>query len=443
MTRTAAIAERVLEHVGDEAEAEVVVTAGTDGLTRFANSFIHQNVAEEGVSIRLRVAVDQRVGSATMTGADDGVVGRFVERAIATAALQPVDHDWPGLATSGDVTIPGHEDEATKSCGPGERAELVKAFIDAGQGLNAAGYCQTIANEVAFANSAGHVAGASYTQATLDGIHRTSTSAGSGHATSARIADIDAAAVGGLAARRARDGEGGYDVKPGEYEVVLAPECVATIAVFLAGYGFNAKAHIEGQSFARLGDQQFDEKLHLVDDAGRLGAVGFGFDVEGTPKGQVHLVSSGVTSGLAHDRRTAAKAGERSTGHAVPGGEVFGPFPLNVFVEGGAASVDDMIASVDRGLYVATFNYCRVLDPKTLAVTGLTRNGTFMIENGVITGAVTNMRFTQSFVAALGPGRLLGLGDDGRLADSEFGPAVIHAPSLRLASWHFTGGAAG
>jgi predicted Zn-dependent protease len=167
------------------------------------------------------------------------------------------------------------------------------------------------------------------------------------------------------------------------------------------------------------------------------------FDAEGTAKHPMHLVTSGVTSGLAHDRRTAAKTGEASTGHAVPGSEVFGPIPTNVFVGGSSDSVDDLVGSVERGIYVATFNYCRVLDPKTLAVTGLTRNGTFMIENGAITGAVTNMRFTQSFVNALGPGSVLGLGDDARLADSEFGPGMVSAPTVRLASWHFTGGAEG
>jgi len=98
---------------------------------------------------------------------------------------------------------------------------------------------------------------------------------------------------------------------------------------------------------------------------------------------------------------------------------------------------------VERGLYVATFNYCRILDPKSQVVTGLTRNGTFMIENGRLTDAVTNMRFTQSFLKALAPGRVLGVGNDGRFADNEFGPGSTHVPSLHLAGWNFTGGAEG
>jgi predicted Zn-dependent protease len=127
----------------------------------------------------------------------------------------------------------------------------------------------------------------------------------------------------------------------------------------------------------------------------------------------------------------------------MPANWLFGPLPINLRTIEGTDTVEEMIAGIDRGLYVATFNYCRVLDPKTQVVTGLTRNGTFMIENGAITGAVTNLRFTQSFVEALGVDRVLGIGDDARFADSEFGPGLVWAPSVRLAGWNFTGGAAG
>ena len=203
--------------------------------------------------------------------------------------------------------------------------------------------------------------------------------------------------MGGLAAQRALDAIVPHDIKPGAYEVVLSPECVATIAVFIGYYGLNAKAHLEGQSFAEIGEQQFDRRFDYVDDVTDPQALGVPFDYEGTPKGRLALVAEGVTRSLAHDRRSARKAGVESTGHALPGSEVYGALPYTVFIGGGEDGVESMIASVDRGLYVSTFNYCRVLVPKTLAVTGLTRNGTFMIENGAITGAVTNLRFTQSF----------------------------------------------
>jgi predicted Zn-dependent protease len=146
---------------------------------------------------------------------------------------------------------------------------------------------------------------------------------------------------------------------------------------------------------------------------------------------------------VAHDRRTALRAGTESTGHAIPHGEVFGPFPTNLFIAAGDQTFDDLLGSLDRGLLVTEFNYCRILDPKTQVVTGLTRNGTFLVEKGKITRAVKNLRFTQSFLDALGPGNVKGVESSTRFADGEFGPGMVVAPSIHLAEWNFTGGARG
>jgi len=441
MKRTIELASQVLETVGDRAEAEVVVTGGVSALTRFANSFIHQNVAEEGYSVSLRVAVDGRVNSAATTNLDN--LGEFADNTIEIASLQRVDENWPGLTPPLDVTDPKHYDEATASATPDDRAAKVADFVAAGPDMRAAGFCETVGHSVAFVNTAGHRAMGRYSQATLDGIHQIDGAAGSGHATSKHISSIDGMVVGAMAADRARGGLDAYDIKPGEYEVILAPECVGTIAIFLSFYGFNGKQHADGQSFVQLGEKQLDASINIFDDATDPRAIGVGFDAEGSPRKRLDLVTNGVSEAITHDRRTAKKAGAQSTGHGAPGSEQWGPIATHIFLDGGTTPVDEMIASVERGLYVATFNYCRVLDPKALTVTGLTRNGTFMIENGKITGAVSNMRFTQSFVEALEQGKVEGIGDDARFADSEFGPAMMHVPSLHLERWNFTGGASG
>ncbi len=184
----------------------------------------------------------------------------------------------------------------------------------------------------------------------------------------------------------------------------------------------------------------------MWDDATDGSQAGPGFDAEGTPKRRVDLVEAGRVVGVTHDRRTAATAGHgaRSTGHAVRGGASFGAMATNLFV-GGAnpAPVGDLIASVRRGLLVKDFWYTRVLDPRTLVVTGLTRNGVFLIERGQVGPAVTNLRFTQSPVAAFGPGQVLGVGDDAMLAPGGLHLSWHHAPSLHLAAWNFTGNASG
>jgi predicted Zn-dependent protease len=429
--------------VVDRCDAEVLVDVGTSSLTRFANSFVHQNVSEEVEEVTLRVGSEGRVATSSTTATTAVALARFVEATLETAAAQPIDDGWPGLGGPVESPSVDHWDPETASADPMARAEAVKAFVDAGNGLLAAGYCQTEARHRAYGNTAGRRVQGKFTTAVVDGIHQTGSSAGSGHAAGVSLSSIDAEAVGALAAQRARDSVGSFDAKPGEYQVVLSPECVATIAIFLNVYGFNGKMAEEGMSFVKLGERQFDDTFNLWDGPTDAGALFVPFDTEGTPKQHLDLVKDGVTTSLLHTRRTALKAGTESTGHAVQGAEMWGPFASNLFVGGGDASASDLIAGVGRGIYVSTFNYCRVLDPKTLVVTGLTRNGTFMIENGAIADPISNMRFTQSFVEALGPGKLLGAGDDARYADSEFGPLLVNAPSLLLDSWNFTGGAEG
>jgi predicted Zn-dependent protease len=443
MTEPLEIASRLIDLVGERAEAEAVVQAGSGALTRFANSFIHQNVAEEHLGISLRVAVGDRVATRTTNQADEASLAAAAEDALEIAALQPVDPHWPGLAQPCEAPDTDHYDAATASVEPHGRAEVVREFVAAGEGTAAAGYCDTAATETAFANSAGQRLAGRTTRATVDGIHRTGESAGSAHQTSWRFADLEGASAGALAADRAERGMGAEDLAPGRYEVVLGPEAVASIVAFLSLYGFNGKQVLEGQSFVDMGAQQFDRAISMWDDPAGPGSLGLGFDTEGTPTRRVDLVRDGVTIGVVHDRRTARRLGSESTGHGAPTSPAWGPIAADLVVGGGTSSVEDLVAGVDHGLYVSTFHYCRILEPKSQVVTGLTRNGTFRIERGELAGPVTNLRFTQSFLEALGPGGVLGVGDDLRYADSEFGAGMVRAPSLRLTSWNFTGGAGG
>ncbi|MBW3663807.1 MAG: TldD/PmbA family protein [Actinobacteria bacterium] len=437
-----AIAAQVLD-LAAGVDAEVRVSRRIHGLTRFANSFIHQHVSEDTTTVDLRIAAEGRVASSSITGAlrsDD--LTAFVERTIATAGLVPVDPDWPGLG--GPVDEPTASPSPEPEIDPDARAQVVAEFVDAGaDGTNAAGYVDTDHVRGVYLNSHGRRASGAYRRATADGIHRTDTSAGYAHATTRSVADLDGAELGARAADTAARGRDPGAIEPGAYEVVLAPECVAEMVSFLIYDGFNAKAYLEGQSFVRLGEQQFDPLIDLVDDATDARAVGLQFDADGTPKRRLHLVRDGVTEALTHDRRTANRAGAASTGHALPGGAMWGALATDVFVRPGDRSVQDLIADVDDGLYVTTFNYVRELDPKTQVITGLTRNGVLRIRGGELGAAVRDLRFTQSSVVALAPGNVLGVADDARFAASEFGEAIVHTPSVRLARFTFTGGEAG
>jgi predicted Zn-dependent protease len=394
--------------------------------------------------IHLRLAVDGRVAETSGNQSDDASLDRLVQSTLDAAALQPVDPGWPGLAPPATAPDVDHWDAATATAEPDARADRVGSFVRAAGELESAGYCSTEGVEIAFANSAGQRLTGRATMATLDGIARTGTSDGSGRASSRRLADLDGDAIGRLAVERARTSANATDLEPGRYEVILSPDCVLDLLFFLSLYGFNARAVEEGRSFARVGEGQFDESLSLADDVTHPMAAGIGFDAEGTPKRRVELIRRGVTAGLVHDRRTAKALGAESTGNAVPGGGSFGAVPANLVLEPGTASPDELIGAVERGVLVTDFWYTRILDPRTQVVTGLTRNGVWLVEHGRIVRPVTNLRFTQSFVEALGPGAVRGVGSDLTLVGGgTFGVGAYAVPSLHLASWNFTGNAQG
>ncbi|MDQ2964856.1 MAG: TldD/PmbA family protein [Chloroflexota bacterium] len=445
-TDAQAIADRVVELVRSKApaaESEVTVRGGTDALTRFANSFIHQNVSESVSHVLLRVAVDGRTAATSLDGpTDDETLGRMIDGVLEAARVRPEDPEWPGLAPRVEAPRVDHWDEATAAASPDERARRVRDFVDAAGGLETAGACSTAAEIVAFANSAGQRLSGRATVADLDGIARTPTSDGSARMASVRLDPIRGGVLGKQAAVKARGAADPADLEPGRYEVVLEPYCVANIVQFLFVYGFNGRAVEEGRSFVKFGETQLDESIDLRDDVTDPQQVGVPFDVEGTPRRRVDVVVHGVTKAVLHTRRTAARAGVESTGHALEGAEQWGALPTNTVLAPGARPPEALIAGVKRGLLVTDLWYTRVLDPRTLVVTGLTRNGVWLIEDGRIVRPVKNLRFTQSFVEAVGPGAVRGIGSDTSLMTGGLGGAYV-VPSLHLASWNFTGGAQG
>ena len=417
-------AEHVLELVrtqASDAEAEVTVERGTAALTRFATSFIHQNVAEETNHVVLRVAIDGRTATARLDGpADAAALVRLVEGALESARVRPVDPDWPGVAPIAAAPDVDHWDEATAAATPDDRARLVGDFVAAANGLETAGACSTSATTVAFANSGGQRLTSRTTRASLDGIARTGSSDGSGRASSATISAIDGRQVGERAARKAGESRDPSDLEPGRYEVVLEPQCVTNMLQFLFVYGFNGKPVEEGRSFVRFGEAQFDKSITLSDDVTDPRMVGIGFDIEGTPKRRTDVVRDGITSAVLHTRRTARKAGTESTGNAVEDGDAWGALAGNPALSPGDRTDEELIRRVGRGLLVTDFWYVRILDPKTQVVTGLTRNGVWLIEDGRVVRPVSNLRFTQSYLEALGPGAVRGIGRERALIPGGF-----------------------
>jgi predicted Zn-dependent protease len=229
---------------------------------------------------------------------------------------------------------------------------------------------------------------------------------------------------------------------------VLEPAAVSSLLLFTASHGFGAQQVMDGCSFlsGRLGEPVFGANVSVADDAFHPLAVGPVFDGVGMPRQRVALVERGVAKGLVHDQSTAKRAGCASTGHAQPQPSRDGPYAGNLVLEtgggGGAGAsastgTDDLIRGVKRGLLVTQFHYSNVVEPTKLTLTGMTRNGTFLIENGEIVGAVKNMRYTESLVEAFG--RVSAMGGDATLASALFGGWVV-VPSVRIEGFGFSSG---
>jgi predicted Zn-dependent protease len=310
--------------------------------------------------------------------------------------------------------------------------------------MNAAGYCSTYLNNLFIWNTNGLNSSDTSESAFIDGIFRTDTSAGSSHRGAVDIKDLNASRTGKEAAKLALDSQNPTDIDPGKYEVILGHEAVSTILIFLSVYGFNAKSKIDGMSPLLIGENQFDEKITLIDTPEDEDSIGFKIDATGAKKHNLEVIKNGIPKTYFHTRRTSKELDMENTQHELLGwGHNFGGIATNLNLNTGHTSHDDMISGVKRGIYINEFWYCRVLDPITQVVTGLNRNGSFLIEDGKITKPIGRLRFTQSFITSLGQGNVISVGNTSRYADSEFGEGMLKVPELHLKEFNFTGGVSG
>lgn len=448
MTAREDLAARVLELAasvaGAGAQAEVHVSSQVRGLTRFARSYVHQNVVDTSERIRLRVLVDGSWAAVSTDRADSDALVASVEAAVAAARIRPADPGFPGFAPAAPVGSAGNWDDATADATPDQRAAVVREFVDAAGGLETAGYVETLRTEAVYANTLGQSVAGRCTGCAADGIARVPGADGVARQGGFRLGDLAGGDLGRVASAKARAGADPVDLPPGDYEVVLEPSCVADLLHFLLDYGFNGRMVAEGRSFLRPGERQFDPALRLWDGSADEQSTILPYDAEGTPRRRLDLIADGVSAAVVHDRRTAAAAGTGSTGHAVEGGERFGPEPTQPRVGAGSGgSAADLAAGMGRGLLVSDFWYTRILDPRTAVVTGLTRNGVWLVEDGQVVSPVSTLRFTQSYPNAVAPGAVLGVGSELAAVPVRGSEHLVIAPSLHLAGWHITGGAAG
>jgi PmbA protein len=436
-----ALAERALAYAekAGATEAEALVAADDARLTRFANSEIHQNVAESDAEINLRFVVGRRVGVASSNRVDDEGLQRLAETAGAIARNSAELEDWGGLPEPTPIRdIPESFAEATAGATPELRAEGVRAVIAAADAVGVISYgsFSTATEVIAVANSKGIRASQRRTTSQLLTVAM-APDGGSGYAESAAVdvSSIDAAAIGREAADKARSTANPVSVDPGDWPVVLEEYAVVDLLSMLGYMGFSALAVQEERSFAEPGRRVGSELVTIVDDGMDPATLPMAFDYEGVAKQRVELIERGVCRDVVYDAQTAARAGRASTGHGLPAPNPYGPFPLNMAMAGGSQSREELIAGLERGLLVTRFHYTNPVHPKLAIVTGMTRDGTFLVEGGRMVGPVRNLRFTQSYLEAMAG--TSAVSKERRTLRGDFGGVVV--PAIRVDSWTFTG----
>ena len=438
-----ALLDRVLA-ISDAPQTEVVYLAQDAALTRFATNQIHQNVRQHDASLQVRVIDAERIGVAATNRLDDAGLRDLVERAAAIASRSGPN---PRAAILPEPDGRGHDPElgyvpATAEAGAHVRAEGARAVIAAGEGmrLETAGSFATSVTTVAVANSHGISSSHRSTKASLltvmmDGF-ASGAASGYAHAGATDIAQIDGEAIGAEAAEKADRMRGAEGLEAGEYEVILEEYAVAGLLEYLSFIGFSGLAHEEGRSFMELGKRVMGENVSIWDDGADPTGLPATIDFEGVARTRVDLIRDGIANAVVHDAATGSRAGTGSTGHALPAPNLFGPMAVNLFMAPGEVPRDALLAGVKRGVWVTRFHYINPVHPKRAILTGMTKDGTFLIEDGRLTRPLLNFRFTQSVPEAFSDVRAASR--ETRLLPGEFAGSA-RCPAVHLGSFNFTG----
>jgi predicted Zn-dependent protease len=422
-------------------QIEVYLGAHATALTRFANNTIHQNVAERDRMLSVRALIGQRTARATTNRDDDHSIRRVVEEAIAltkVAEPDPAVLPLPCPEEAGEIGV-GHSrfDDATAATTPERRALAVKeaiAIVESAS-ASAAGIFETGEDAEVLLNSRGLFRYHQETSARFSITATAGDSSGWAKASAVSADAIDSAALACSAAGKARLSASPRELPPGRYTVVLEPAAVLDLVGQIFA-DFSATSIADQRSFltGRSRDRLFGPNIVIDDDVHHPLQAGAPFDGEGMARGTLRLVDNGTVRDIPYSRGSARRAGVTATGHGLPLPNETGEMPLNIVIAGGDAKIEDMIAAVDRGILVTRLWYIREVDPFEKIMTGMTRDGTFLIEGGRPVCGVRNFRFNQSVVEMLR--NVIALSPAVRASGEEAFDLV--APAMTVADFNFT-----
>jgi len=438
-------------------EVEAIFTGSRFALTRFANNAIHQNVEEENSIVSIRANFAGRTARATTNQFDEESLRRVVAASENLAKVQTPDPDLLPMPTAEEANAAGEGARATRffdetaAITPADRAAVVKSIVSiAGKHkLTTAGIYSNSESREGIFNSRGLANWHRQTLAEISITMLAADSSGWQKSNSTDVSDLDPARLAETAAQKAVESAHPREIVPGKYTVILEPAAVLDVVGFMF-WDYSGVAILDQRSFlnGRIGTKLFGENINICDDAAHPLQAGSPFDGEGMRRQKVQLVENGVVKRVVYARVTARKmknseyAGKvgpiEATGHGFPLPNEVGEMPLNIVF--GAPekprSVEEMIASTERGVLVTRLWYIREVDPYEKIVTGMTRDGTFLVENGKVQCGLRNFRFNQSLISLLS--NVEAMSTPVRASGEESFDMVV--PAMKVKEFNFTEG---
>jgi len=427
------IAEKVLALTKAD-DCTVNLSGGPKANIRFARNEVTTSGTTDDMSLSVEASFGNKTGRSTVNQLDEGSLKRVVQSAEDIARISPEDPEhMPTLGPQHYERTPSW-DEGTATLAAEDRATAAATSINAceREGLVAAGFMEHEAGFISMATSRGLFGYGTWTDVGYSLTARTEDGRGSGWAGRRynAVSRLDVAGAAATAARRAKGSTDARPLPPGKYPVILDPSCVADLVQYVV-FSMDARSADEGRSWAsekgggtKLGKKVFPENITLITDPFDPEAPGWPWGDYGMPQKKLPLIENGVLKNLIYDRYWGTKQGKEPA-----------PFPSNFIMNGGTASLDELISSTERAILVSSFWYIRQVDEQSLVFTGITRDGTFLIENGKIAYPVRNFRWNESPLNLLQHVEMMG--KSARAVGRETGLAA-KVPALKVAEFNFT-----
>ena len=426
-------------------QTEIVLLTEDSSLTRFTQSHVHQHVAERNGILVLRVVLGKRIAVATTNTLTLSSMKKSLQNAISLAKVQHPNDEFVSLPGPRPIPEVNTFSKGINTLTPNKKVKMIKKIFGLvkGKGLKASGAFSNGEVELAAVNSLGVEAYQRYSDLFLNLIAENEKNSGYASFVSRNVDQLDIEHLMGEAIEKVSREEP-IPIEPGEYEVILEPYAVSELLSFLGYLGFHALAVQENRSFFcnEFGKKMVDEKVTIYDDGLDPSGLQVPFDFEGVPKQKVTFFQRGVAKEVTYDSLTAGREKKSSTGHGLIAPNTAGPVPINLAMEDGKSSLEEMIRSVRKGIYVTRFHYTNVVEPMKAVITGMTRDGTFLIEEGEIKRPIKNLRFTESVLKALSQVTAISkerrICSEGTVYSRRFVTGTV-VPAIKIDGFNFSG----